>query len=105
MLETTSDILQVITPLLLILYALHNLYLLGRLDESRRHVREAEGARDRWKKRATDAEGAAGSLRHAYEDCKRQRKQEEKVLAEACRALRQRAIRIEVGTDASKPRQ
>ena len=105
MIQKILDIWPLVTSLLLMFSAVYLMYLMGQLTESRRQVGVMERARDRWKKRATDAEGAAGSLRYAYEDCKKQRKHVEEVLEAASRALRQRAIRLEVGADAPKPRQ
>lgn len=105
MIQKILDNWDLVTALMLMVSAVHCMYLLGRLNESRRQVGAMERARDRWKKRATDAEGAAGSLRYAYEDCKKRRKHVEDVLAKASRALRQRATRIEVGTDGPRPRE
>lgn len=43
--------------------------------------------RDRWKKRATDAEGAAGSLRYALNQCKAELHQAQVQLAEPGREV------------------
>lgn len=60
-------------PLLALLYnAGYAFYLLGAVRECRRQIDKLEVRRDKWKKRALDAESAVSSLRYALKECKKQ---------------------------------